>query len=91
MEKEQEKKVKERVSLVMDLAKAFERACGLGLGNTLQFAKEDLASSVRSFRAPEACTVRRVCGRAAHNHYCYLARVQVELFASMYCTAGCVE
>ena len=38
----------------------------LGLGDAFQLAKEDPASAVRVLRAPEACTVRRMCGRAAH-------------------------
>ena len=82
------------VALVLDLAKAFERVslpCGLHLGDAFQFPKEDLASAVRSFRAPEACTVGRMPGGAAPDHFGHLARVQVELFASADCIAGCIE
>ena len=37
------------LALVLDLAKAFERVslpCGLGLGDTFQFRKEDLAGAL---------------------------------------------
>ena len=77
------------VALVLNLAKAFERV--LGLGDVLQFPKKDLAGILWVFRALEACTVRRVCGRAAHDHHVYLARVQVELLTFTHCFAGCVE
>ena len=40
---------------------------------------------------PEARTVRRMCGRAAHDHHGFSARVQVELFAFAHCFAGCIE
>ena len=38
---------------------------GVGLDNALQLPKEDLASVVRIFGAPEASAVRRMCGGAA--------------------------
>ena len=81
------------VVLVLDLAEAFERQppSGLGLGNTHQLPKEDLTSALRLFRAPEECTVRRMCGRAATNHHGHFARVQVELLAVAHCVAGCIE
>ena len=53
------------VALVLDLAKACERVslpAGLGLGNALQFSWKDLASAMRVLRAPEAGSVRRICG-----------------------------
>ena len=82
------------VALVLDLAKAFERVSlpvVWAWSTHFSFSKEDSAGAVRPIRSPEACTVRRVCGRAANNHHCYLARVQEELFAFTFCTAGCVE
>ena len=72
------------VALVVDLAKAFERVSLLVVwawATHPSFPLPDLAGAVRLFRAPEVCTVRRMCGRTAHNHHCCLARVQVELFA----------
>ena len=63
------------LALVLDLAKALERV------NPLQLPKEDSASAVRVPRAPEASAVRRLCGRAAHDHHGYPARVEVELLA----------
>ena len=63
----------------------------LGLGNALQLPKEDLASAVRVLRAPEACTVGRTCGRAAHDHHGHPAGVEVELLALTGCGAGCVQ
>ena len=80
------------VALVLDLAKAFwasQPSCGVGLGDALQLPEEDVAGAVRPFRAPEACTVRRMCGRADHDRHCYLARVQMALFALTYCAPGC--
>ena len=71
--------------------RASQPSCGLGLGDSFQLPKEDLEGAVRLFRAPEACRVRRVCGRAAHDNHSYLARVQVELLALTHCVAGCVE
>ena len=62
----QKKKIKGASALVVDLAKAFERvqsSCDLRLGDALRLLKEDLANAVRVLRAPEACTVRRMCGR----------------------------
>ena len=56
--------------------RARQSSCGLGLGNALQLPKQDLASAVRVVPAPEACTVRRMCGRAAPDHHDYPARVQ---------------
>ena len=78
------------VPLVLDLAKAFERASlpvVWAWATHFSFPKEDLASAVWSFRAPEACAVRRMCGGACPNHHCFLARVQLELFASADCVA----
>ena len=37
--------------------RASQFPCGVGLGNTLQLLKEDLASALRFFRAPEEGTV----------------------------------
>ena len=81
--------------LVLDLAKAFETVSlspsGLGLGDALQLPKEDIAGAERLFRAPEASTVGRMCGRAAQDHYGHLARVQVELLIAAYCVTGRAE
>ena len=52
---------------------AGQSSCGLGLGNALQNPKEDFASAVGVLRPP----VRRMCGRAAHDHHSCPARVQV--------------
>ena len=82
------------LALVLDLAKAFERVSlpvvG-GLGNALQLPKEDLEGAVRVLRVPVACTVRRMCGRAAHDHNGYPATVEVELLALTDCVARCVR
>ena len=51
---------------------AGQSSCGLGLGNALQNPKEDFASAVGVLRPP----VRRMCGRAAHDHHSCPARVQ---------------
>ena len=69
--------------------RACQPPCGLGLGNALQLPDEDLASALRLFRAPEDGTVRRKCGRAFADHHGQPATVQVELFASADCVAGC--
>ena len=54
-------------------------SCGVGMGDALhQLPKEDLAGAVLVLRAPEASAVRGMCGRAAHNHHCYLARIRVD-------------
>ena len=37
--------------------------------DALQLPKKDLAGAVRLFRAPDACTVRRMCGRAVTDHH----------------------
>ena len=74
------------VALVLDLAKAFERP-----DDALQLPKEDFAGVVRILRAPEASAVRRVCGGSAPDSHGHLAGVQVELFASAYCAAGCAD
>ena len=71
--------------------RACHLPCGLGLGDAFQFPKEDLAGVVLSFRAPEARTVRRMRRGAAPDHFGHLARVEVELFASADCIAGCIE
>ena len=71
------------------------RACqlpsGLGLGDTLRHSKEVLAGAVRSFRAAEEGTVRRMCGRASTDWHGHPARVQVGLLAFAHCVAGCAE
>ena len=54
---------------------ASQLPCGLGLGDALQLPKKDLAGTLWVFRAPEVCTVRRMCGRASHDHHGYPARV----------------
>ena len=46
---------------------------------------------LRLFRAPEASAVRRMQFGAAPDHHGHLARVQVELFVFVHCSAGCVE
>ena len=81
------------VALVLDLAKASERVSlpvVWAWATHFQVAKEDLASAVRLFRAPEAGAVRRMRGGAAPDHHGHLARVQVELFASADCIEGCI-
>ena len=58
------------LALVLDLVKAIERvSLPVGLGNALQLPKEDPASAVRVFRAPEACIVRERRGGAAPDHH----------------------
>ena len=82
------------VALVLDLAKAFERVSLLVVwawATHFCFPRKILRGAVRLFRAPEASAVRRMCGGAAPDHHGHLARVQVELFAFTYCSAGCVE
>ena len=82
------------VALILDLAKAFECVSllrGLGLGDTLELPKEDLAGALRIFRAPVASAVWRMCGRAAPDHHGHSAGVQVELLVIDKCVAGCAE
>ena len=64
------------VAWVPDLAKAFER---VSLPVVWAWATH---FSFRGILSTEACAIRRMCGRAACDHHCYLARVQVELLAS---------
>ena len=66
---------------------AGQSSSGLGLRNALQNPTEDFASALGVLRAP----VRRMCGRAAHDHDSCPARVQVELFACTDCVAGCIK
>ena len=69
--------------LVLDLAKAFERVSlhvVWAWATHFSFPGRILRVFLWVFRAPEGCTVRRMCGRAAHDHHCYLARFQAELF-----------
>ena len=71
-------------ALVLDLAKAFERVSflvDLGFGDEFQLLKENIASVVRVCRAPEACAIRRMSGRAAQDHHGYLVKAEVELLA----------
>ena len=65
--------------------RAGQSPCGLGFGNALP--KKDLASAVRVFQAPEACTLRRMCGRAAHDHHGHPARIPsgVVCFCVVFC------
>ena len=65
--------------------------CGLGLGDALQFPKEDLAGALWVFRAPEASAVRRMCGGAAPDQHGHLPRGKVELLVSTCCVAGRVK
>ena len=71
--------------------RARQPPCGFGLGEALQLPKSDFAGALWVFQAPLACTVRRVCGRAAHDHHGYPARVEVELLASTDRAAGRTE
>ena len=72
------------VAFVLDLARAFERVSFpmVWAWATHFSPKEGLEGAVRL--APEAGAVRRMCGRAAHDHHGFFARIQVELFASAY-------
>ena len=63
----------------------------VGQGNALQLPKKDLAGALWVLRAPETSAVRRMCGGAALDYHGHIARVKVELLASTYCVAGCVE
>ena len=82
------------MALVLALAKAFERVRLLVVwawATAIQLPKKDLAGTLWVLLAPEASAVRRMCGGTAADHYGHLAGVKVELFASLYCIAGCVE
>ena len=82
------------VALVLDLAKAFERVSLLVVwawATHFSFSRKILRVLCGYFEPPETCAVRRMCGGAAPDHHCHLARVQVELFAFAHCSAGCVE
>ena len=71
--------------------RASQPSCDLGLGDALQLRKEDLTGAVWLCRATEATSDRRMCGGTAPDHHGHPAGVQVELFASKYCIAGCTE
>ena len=79
--------------LALDLATSFERVSlpVVWAWRRTSVSKEDIAGAVRLLRAPEASTVRRMRGGAASDHVGHLATVQVELFASADCIAGCIE
>ena len=81
------------VALVQDLAKAFERVSlpVSGLGRRTSASPKRSCWCFVVFRAPEACTVRWMCGGTAPHHHGHPARVQVELFASTCCLARCAE
>ena len=90
---EREKKIKEQ-PMVLDLAKAFDRVSlpvVWAWATHFLFPKKDLASAVRVLRAPEASTVRKMCGGAAPDYRSNIARVELELLASTCCGAGRVE
>ena len=70
--------------------RAGQSPFSVGLGDALQLP-EDTAGAMWVLRAPEASAVRRMCGGAAPDHHGHLARFKVELLASTYCVAGCVE
>ena len=79
------------VALVLHLAKAFELVSFLVVwvwATHFSFPRMILRVLCGHF---EARTVRRMPGGAAPDHVGHLTRVQVELFASADCIAGCVE
>ena len=82
---------KQKIAGPCEGIRASQPSGGLGLGDALQLPKEDIAGAERLFRAPEASAVRRLRGGAGPDHLGHLARVQVELIAFTYCSAGCVE
>ena len=87
-------KAEEQGALVLDLAKAFDRVSLLVVwawATHLSFPRKILRVLCGLFRAPEAGTVRGMCGRAARDHHGYPAKVQVELLAFTHCIAGCIE
>ena len=67
--------------------RAGQSSCGVGLGDALQFPKEDLASAVRHQRRVqfEGCVAQLLQAITA------IARVKVVLLTSTYCVAGCTE
>ena len=71
--------------------RAGRSPCGVGLGDALQLPEEGLAGAVWVFRASEAGALRTMCGGALPDYHGHFARVQVELFASVDCIAGCFE
>ena len=80
------------VALVLDLATAFERVSLLVVwawSTVLQLPKKDLAGALWVLRAPEACTVRRECGRAASPTI--TAILPGSCLLCTHCFAGCVE
>ena len=72
---EQRQKSKELCLWSETWRRPSSESASLGLGDALQLHKKDLAGTLWVFRAPEACTVRRMCCRAAHDHHGYPARV----------------
>ena len=82
------------LALVLDLAKEFERIIFFvvwSLATHFSFSRKILRVLCGNSEAPEACTVRRMCGRAANNHHGYPAKVEVEPLALTDCVAGCVQ
>ena len=78
------------VALVLDLAKAFERV-SLPVVWASSASQGRFCACCADTSNTKASTVRRMCGRVAPDHFGHLAGVQVELFASAYCIAGCAE
>ena len=60
---------------------------GMGLDDAFQCPQEDFAGAMRVLRAPAACSVRRMSGGVAPDHY-GAPRVEVELLVSTYCITG---
>ena len=83
---EQKQRIKAAVTLVLDLAKAFER---VSLPVThFGFPRKILRVLCGYFEHQMRGAVRRMCGRAARDHFGYFARVQVELLACTHCFCG---
>ena len=82
------------VALVLDLAKVFERVSLPVVwvwATHFSFLRKILRVLCVYFEHQRRGTVRRMRGGAASDHFGHLARVQVELFVSAYCVAGCIE
>ena len=76
------------VALVLDPAKAFERASLPVVWAWAQFSKKILRVLCGYFEHQRRVQFE---GCAATDHHGHPARVQVELFAVASCVAGCIE
>ena len=64
-----------------------ESPSGMGVDDAFQSHQENFSGAMRVLRAPAVCSVRRMSGGVAPDHY-GAPRVELELLVSTYCITG---